>query len=248
MLTFTSVLIFLILFVVVVVIIVVALLAIRKKTSTESVSDTDIPWPLGVNADFLTAAEKSFFGVITLLLGQQYLICPKVSLSDVIFIHKGTDNGMRQSLFNRISRKHLDFILLDKTTLIPVAAIELDDSSHQSVHAKQRDAVKNKALLDAGLKLIRIPVKHTYTVNDIKDALADHTFNQDDTPQSITTEAQKPDDSGDSDQVKQTQPPICPKCQVEMVERKASRGPHAGQTFWGCPNYPHCRETIQNNH
>jgi excisionase family DNA binding protein len=35
--------------------------------------------------------------------------------------------------------------------------------------------------------------------------------------------------------------PFCPKCGVRMV-RTAKNGPRAGQPFYGCPNYPRCRE------
>jgi restriction system protein len=34
--------------------------------------------------------------------------------------------------------------------------------------------------------------------------------------------------------------PACPKCGAEMVLRTAKRGAHAGNSFWGCPNYPKC--------
>jgi len=36
----------------------------------------------------------------------------------------------------------------------------------------------------------------------------------------------------------------CPKCGGHMVMREAKRGPNAGNKFWGCTNYPRCRETI----
>ena len=36
--------------------------------------------------------------------------------------------------------------------------------------------------------------------------------------------------------------PQCPRCQVPMVQRKARRGQNAGGWFWGCTNYPSCRE------
>jgi hypothetical protein len=39
--------------------------------------------------------------------------------------------------------------------------------------------------------------------------------------------------------------PICPKCGIPMVERTAKRGDHAGEPFYGCVNYPRCRETRQ---
>ena len=37
--------------------------------------------------------------------------------------------------------------------------------------------------------------------------------------------------------------PTCPRCNTPMVMREARRGPHAGEKFWGCPNYPKCRGT-----
>lgn len=37
--------------------------------------------------------------------------------------------------------------------------------------------------------------------------------------------------------------PFCPECQSRMVKRKAKRGAHAGNAFWGCTRYPECRGT-----
>ena len=39
--------------------------------------------------------------------------------------------------------------------------------------------------------------------------------------------------------------PNCPKCDTPMVMREARRGPHVGEKFWGCANYPKCRGTRQ---
>ena len=36
---------------------------------------------------------------------------------------------------------------------------------------------------------------------------------------------------------------LCPKCGGKMVERVARRGKNAGNTFWGCSNFPQCRFT-----
>lgn len=38
--------------------------------------------------------------------------------------------------------------------------------------------------------------------------------------------------------------PTCPSCGVKMVLRTASRGSNEGSEFWGCPNYPRCRQTF----
>lgn len=33
----------------------------------------------------------------------------------------------------------------------------------------------------------------------------------------------------------------CPKCGAPMIKRKATKGPNAGNEFYGCSNYPQCR-------
>jgi restriction system protein len=38
--------------------------------------------------------------------------------------------------------------------------------------------------------------------------------------------------------------PTCPQCGASMIRRTAKKGNRTGETFWGCSNYPGCRETI----
>lgn len=37
---------------------------------------------------------------------------------------------------------------------------------------------------------------------------------------------------------------ICPKCGAEMIKRVATKGANAGNTFYGCSNFPKCRGII----
>ncbi len=37
---------------------------------------------------------------------------------------------------------------------------------------------------------------------------------------------------------------ICPKCGAEMVKRKATKGANAGKEFYGCSNFPKCRNIV----
>ncbi len=39
--------------------------------------------------------------------------------------------------------------------------------------------------------------------------------------------------------------PTCPSCNQKMVRRTASRGKSAGSSFWGCANYPRCKQTFK---
>ena len=38
--------------------------------------------------------------------------------------------------------------------------------------------------------------------------------------------------------------PVCQRCGVPMVKRIAKKGEYAGREFWGCPNFPRCRNMI----
>ena len=35
--------------------------------------------------------------------------------------------------------------------------------------------------------------------------------------------------------------PTCPRCSVKMISRKSTKG---GRKYWGCRNYPQCKQTI----
>lgn len=39
-------------------------------------------------------------------------------------------------------------------------------------------------------------------------------------------------------------PPICPKCGTQMILRTAAKGANKGKQFYGCPNFPKCRNII----
>lgn len=41
------------------------------------------------------------------------------------------------------------------------------------------------------------------------------------------------------------QVPLCPKCNIPMVLRTSRQGRYEGQSFYGCRNFPSCREIIQ---
>jgi ssDNA-binding Zn-finger/Zn-ribbon topoisomerase 1 len=38
--------------------------------------------------------------------------------------------------------------------------------------------------------------------------------------------------------------PTCPQCDVKLVKRESSKGRSAGGHFWGCVNYPRCKQTL----
>ncbi|MGI6344164.1 MAG: DUF2726 domain-containing protein [Bacillota bacterium] len=128
--------------------------------------------------DYLfTAAERSFFEVLSLVLKDEDVhIFAKVRMGDLLYLPRGTSG--RQSHWNRIQSKHVDFVICDKEKIQPLVVIELDDSSHNRVARARRDRFIEQAYSDAGLTLLRFPVKRAYVTADteavVKGALGRH--------------------------------------------------------------------------
>lgn len=50
--------------------------------------------------------------------------------------------------------------------------------------------------------------------------------------------------SSDNSVKKSEEKIICPKCGAEMIKRVATKGQNAGNSFYGCTNFPNCRGII----
>ena len=131
--------------------------------------------------------------------------------------------------FGKIAQKHVDFLLCDPSTMKPLCGIELDDISHTSKKSYERDLFVEKVYKDANFELIRLSSKYTY--KEIETALTG-VF---DRPQEM------PVIQNNNETV------LCPKCSIPMVLRKANKGRNVGKKFYGCPNYPQCKQVINKN-
>lgn len=82
------------------------------------------------------------------------LIFTKVRVGDIIKIWK-YKNFTPKTILNRINRSHFDFIAVQKSTLKIICVIELDDSTHSTSQAQERDAVKDFICEFVKIPLIR---------------------------------------------------------------------------------------------
>lgn len=96
-------------------------------------------------------------------VGERYLISFKVRLADVITAKDWTSKYGR-----KISQKHLDFVLITPKTTRIVAAVELNDASHDASERQQRDEFLGQALRSAGVPLIAFPVYRSYNSQKIR--------------------------------------------------------------------------------
>lgn len=85
-----------------------------------------------------------------------YSILCKVRVADLVDIEKGLDKSQWQTAFNRINKKHIDFVLCKPENLYPELLIELDDSAHKSDKVAKRDEFIEKLYKKTGYKLLRV--------------------------------------------------------------------------------------------
>jgi len=190
--------------------------------------------PYRVRDDFLSPAEMSFYRVLWSVAGKQAMICPKVSLADIFFVVRPNEN---QAYRNRIAHKHLDFLLCEPKSMRPIVGIELDDASHTRSDRQARDEFVSQVFQTAGLPLVHVPVQASYNTNELSAQLAQYLGKA---SESTTATPAEPTQTPATISTA----PLCPKCGVPMVVRTVARGERRGKQFYGCPNYPKCREML----
>ncbi|MBN2385560.1 MAG: DUF2726 domain-containing protein [Anaerolineales bacterium] len=185
--------------------------------------------PYRLRDDFLSPAELSFYKVLSsLMTGSRLVIQVKVGLGDLFYVIRPNEN---HAYMNKIRQKHVDFLICDSATMRPLLAIELDDSSHDQPRRQARDEFVDQAFQSANFPLLHIPAQREYNTQEITARIAPL----------LKASMNAP--------IKKSEPssleaaPVCPKCGIPMVVRTAAQGAHKGEQFYGCPNYPRCRET-----
>lgn len=187
--------------------------------------------PYKVRDDFLSPAEISFYHVLMQVVQNKAVVCPKVRLADIFFVSNPNRN---LHYFNQISAKHIDFLLCQPGNMKPIVGIELDDASHERLDRYERDEFVKRVFKAAKLPLVRVPVRRGYQVSELAQFL-NHYF--DVPPEKAPAEVQSNPPSADTGDA-----PECPKCGIPMLLRTVGQGEHKGKQFYGCRNFPNCRE------
>jgi hypothetical protein len=117
----------------------------------------------------LTPAERSFFGVLQQALASEHQIFAKVRLADIVRPVRNLNRGGWQSAFNRISGKHVDFVLCDPANLSVLGVIELDDRTHEKFERGVRDSLVDSALANAGIPILRVSARQSYSSTQIRE-------------------------------------------------------------------------------
>ncbi len=133
-----------------VVLAVVAAAAMRKKSGSARLEG---PWPFYAKKP-LSAPEQILYHRMVKAL-PEHIVLAQVQVSRILGVKKGFNF---HEWNNRINRLSYDFVVCSKDSTV-LAAIELDDKSHEAEDRADTDRKKDKATGAAGVKLIRWHVK-----------------------------------------------------------------------------------------
>jgi len=117
----------------------------------------------------LSRGELAFYRALVSAAADRFVVMVKVRLADLVEVERSGAGAI--AALNRVSAKHVDFVLCDPGEIAPVLVIELDDSSHDSAKRRDSDAVKDRALASAGLPLVRVRAAARYDVAEIRRAV-----------------------------------------------------------------------------
>lgn len=102
----------------------------------------------------LTKHEWSFYKSLKPVADELgYSVLAKIRVADLVEV-TAKDRSEWQKYFNKVNKKHIDFVLAKPENLQIVLLIELDDNSHNEAQ-KQRDEFIEALYKQTGYKLLR---------------------------------------------------------------------------------------------
>lgn len=179
--------------------------------------------PYRLREHFLTTPELVLYWALKEMAADRYAIFAKVALNDIFSIIRPNENV---HFFNKIFRKHVDFLLCHPKTLKPEIGVELVKPIGRN-ETRANDQFMEDLFLEAGLPLVHIPSSDRYEITALVALF-----------QVAVTKAQQT--RGGAHLASQDSIPMCPVCGKMMVLRTHRSGPQSGQLYYGCMDNPHC--------
>jgi len=196
--------------------------------SSISIKDQDERLPYRLREQFLSTPELALLRVLQKMVGQHYLICPKVALNDIFYIARPNENV---HFFSKFFRKHVDFLLCEPDTLKPAFGIELVKPVTRN-ETREADQFMGELFLSARLPLVHIQSSERYSEQDLSELFELAVIKVKETGPLRAT-------------AKTDSVPMCPICGRMMVLRIYRSGPNAGRQYYGCIDSPRCTGVVE---
>ncbi|MEW5941781.1 MAG: DUF2726 domain-containing protein, partial [Chloroflexota bacterium] len=110
--------------------------------------------PYRLREYFLSTPEIALFRALQKMVGDRYVICPKVALTDIFTIVRPNENV---HFYNKIFRKHVDFLLCEPRTMKPALGVELVKPVAKT-ETRASDQFVEDLFLAEGVPLVHIPL------------------------------------------------------------------------------------------
>jgi hypothetical protein len=198
----------------------------ERKTLPIKVPEDRLPYRL--RETFLSTPELALLRVLQNMVQGHYVVCPKVALNDIFYIARPNENV---HFFNKIFRKHVDFLLCEPDTLKPAIGVELVKPVARN-ETRETDRFMQDLFLSAGLPLVHVPSSDRYSESDLVELIQLAVVRVKETK---TLRA-----STETDSV-----PMCPVCGRMMVLRIHRNGPEKGKKYYGCIDSPACSGVVE---
>ena len=117
----------------------------------------------------MTEREAKLYKRLEAITGNKYYIFPQIHL-DAILDHRAKGQNWRAAL-SSIQRKSVDYVFVDKSTMLSTYALELDDMTHNYPDRIERDSLVAAELKNAGVPLIRLRDVEHLDDEQLKDEL-----------------------------------------------------------------------------
>ena len=187
-------------------------------------------YPYRKQEALFTAAERNFLRALDRAIGSEYRVFGKIRVADVITPKKMLNKSRWWRYFTKVSSKHIDYAIVDRSSLAILCCIELDDSSHSRKERAKRDVFLDGAFNAAGLPLVRVPARRKYDIENLRKQVMTAIKGQ-----SVEAPQQR-----DQQAKQNTQ---CPRCGSALSVKTTRKGKNAGRQFMGCSGFPECRYT-----
>ncbi len=123
--------------------------------------------PYRIRDNFLSPEQASYFKMLLSAAGDTFAICPRVNLADIISVAQDEADHFKE----RLSGIQIDFLICDKDTLLPLAAVVLSRETEATNDLRERDYFLDDVFDAAKLPLVRFFTGNPYSPGDLRESL-----------------------------------------------------------------------------
>ncbi|MDN3679228.1 DUF2726 domain-containing protein [Vibrio tapetis subsp. quintayensis] len=171
-----------------------------------------ITYPYKKVGRLLSQSESAFYNALIAAVDNKAVVFSKVHMADVVTPPVGKNKKRWAAAFNRIARKHIDFVICRPGTLEVLCVIDFNDGSQLDKTKAEREKLLIHVCKTAGIPLIGANSKYSYQVGRLRKILAEY----------VDTISIEPEIR------------FCKECNSPMVMRVSNQGEFKGRRFYTC--------------